>query len=150
MSALGITTSGYSHPASTGTRLRLTTRGRRVIAVLAALPAVVALSATIIGGSSAASGSRDRGADPSAFTTVTVAAGESLWSIAQEVAPAADPRDVVDAIVRLNALDGVTVSAGSSSRSRQSTQTSAEPAADRRAPYHGRGDRSPRSASASR
>ena len=39
-------------------------------------------------------------------------AGESLWSIAQEVAPSADPRDVVDAIVRLNALDGVTVSAG--------------------------------------
>jgi hypothetical protein len=29
-----------------------------------------------------------------------------------QVAPGADPRDVVDAIVRLNALDGVTVSAG--------------------------------------
>jgi Tfp pilus assembly protein FimV len=47
-----------------------------------------------------------------AFTEVTVMAGESLWGIAQEVAPSADPRDVVDAIVRLNALDGVELSAG--------------------------------------
>ena len=44
--------------------------------------------------------------------TITVAAGDSLWSIAEEVAPTADPRDVVDAIVRLNALDGVVVAAG--------------------------------------
>src|SRR6186713_1613673 len=65
-----------------------------------------------IGGSSAALASRGQGADSSSFTTVTVTAGESLWSIAQEIAPSADPRDVVDAIVRLNALDGVTVSAG--------------------------------------
>jgi Tfp pilus assembly protein FimV len=72
----------------------------------------VALCAAIIGGSSAALASRDQGADPATFETVTVTAGESLWSIAQEVAPSADPRDVVDAIVRLNALEGVTVSAG--------------------------------------
>ncbi len=93
------------------TRLRLTTRGRRIVAVLAALPAVVALTLAVLSGGSALA-SRDAGAPVESFTTLTVAAGESLWSIAEQVAPGADPRDVVDAIVRLNALDGVTVSAG--------------------------------------
>ncbi|MGZ8803710.1 MAG: LysM peptidoglycan-binding domain-containing protein [Microbacterium sp.] len=93
------------------TRLRLTTRGRRIVAALAALPAVVALSLAVISGGSALA-SREASAPSGSFTTLTVAAGESLWSIAEQVAPGADPRDVVDAIVRLNALDGVTVSAG--------------------------------------
>lgn len=100
-----------SIPAPRTTRLRLTTRGRRILAALAALPAVIALSLAVISGGTALA-SRDDGAPSGAFATLTVSAGESLWSIAERVAPAADPRDVVDAIVRLNALDGVTVSAG--------------------------------------
>lgn len=97
--------------AGSSTRLRLTVRGRRVLAVLAALPAVIALSAAVLGGG-AALASRDAGAPAGAFSTVTVAAGESLWTIAEEVAPDRDPRDVVDELVRLNALDTVVVQAG--------------------------------------
>lgn len=97
--------------APRATRLRLTTRGRRIVATLAALPAVIALSLAVLSGGSALA-SRDAGAPAESFTTHTVAAGESLWSIAEQVAPGADPRDVVDAIVRLNALEGVSVSAG--------------------------------------
>ncbi|KAA9111015.1 LysM peptidoglycan-binding domain-containing protein [Microbacterium rhizomatis] len=93
------------------TRLRLTVRGRRLLAAVAAIPAVIALSLAILGGG-AALASRDAGMSADSFQTVTVASGESLWSIAQEVAPNADPRDVVDAIMRLNALGGATVSAG--------------------------------------
>jgi Tfp pilus assembly protein FimV len=100
-----------SIPAPRATRLRLTVRGRRTLAAVAALPAIVALSLAVISGGSAL-GSRDLGAPTGSFTTLTVSAGESLWTIAEQVAPGADPRDVVDAIVRLNALDGVTVSAG--------------------------------------
>ena len=100
-----------SIPAHRETRLRLTTRGRRIVATLAALPAVIALSIALISGGSALA-SRDTGAPTGSFMTLTVAAGESLWSIAEQIAPGADPRDVVDSIVRLNALDGVTVSAG--------------------------------------
>jgi LysM repeat protein len=100
-----------SIPAPGATRLRLTTRGRRILAGAAALPAVIALSIAVVSGGSALA-TRSAGASTDSFTTLTVASGESLWSIAQQVAPAADPRDVVDAIVRLNALDGVTVSAG--------------------------------------
>jgi Tfp pilus assembly protein FimV len=97
--------------ASSATRLRLTRRGRRVLAALAAFPVVVALCAAVIGGG-AALASRESGAPAGSFETITVAAGDSLWSIAQQVAPGADPRDVVDAIVHLNALDGVSVTPG--------------------------------------
>ncbi len=104
MTAISIT-------APRATRLRPTARGRRILAALAALPAVIALTIAVIRGGSALA-SRDDGAPTGAFTTLTVSAGDSLWSIAEQVAPGADPRDVVDAIVRLNALDGVTLSAG--------------------------------------
>jgi Tfp pilus assembly protein FimV len=93
------------------TRLRLTRRGRRLLAVLAAIPASAVLAIAILGGGSALA-SHESGAPTGSFTTVTVTPGESLWGIAEEVAPHADPRDVVDAIVRLNALDGVTVTPG--------------------------------------
>ncbi|WES65801.1 LysM peptidoglycan-binding domain-containing protein [Microbacter sp. GSS18] len=102
-----------SFGASPRTRLRLTARGRRVLAAVAALPAVVALSLAVIGGG-AAIANRDAGAPAGSFQTVTVDPGDSLWSIAQEIAPAADPRDVVDAITRLNALDGAVLRAGQS------------------------------------
>lgn len=112
MTAISIPTRSYGDIAGhRATRLRLTARGRRVLASIAALPAVIALSLAVISGGSALA-SRDAGALAESFTTVTVTAGQSLWSIAEQVAPGADPRDVVDAIVRLNALDGVTVSAG--------------------------------------
>jgi nucleoid-associated protein YgaU len=109
MTAIGLTA-----PGTTGlpaTRLRLTVRGRRVLAAVAALPAVLALGFAIIGGG-AALASRDAGAPAGAFTTVTVSAGDSLWSIAEEIAPSEDPRDVVSAIVRLNGLDGVMIESG--------------------------------------
>jgi Tfp pilus assembly protein FimV len=116
MTTIGITApfSGpvFAVPART-TRLRLTVRGRRALAVLAALPAVIALSLAIVSGGSALA-SRDTGAAGESFTTVTVSSGETLWSIAESVAPQADPRDVVDSIVRLNALDSVMVQAGQS------------------------------------
>ncbi len=112
MTAIGISTPVL--PATrTVTRLRLTTRGRRVLAALAALPAAVALSAAVISGG-AALATRDDGAPAGSFETITVAPGDTLWSIAEEIAPASDPRDVVDAVVRLNALDGVTLVAGES------------------------------------
>lgn len=100
-----------SIPAPRATRLRLTVRGRRILAALAALPAVIALSLAVVSGGSALA-ARDLGGATESFVTLTVSAGDSLWSIAEQVAPGADPRDVVDEIVRLNALDGVTVSAG--------------------------------------
>ncbi|KRB35996.1 LysM peptidoglycan-binding domain-containing protein [Microbacterium sp. Root180] len=115
MTAISITTPALSRRsfsrAANGTRLRLTVRGRRVLAAIAALPAVIAIAVAMVSGGSALA-SRDAGAPAGSFETVTVFHGDSLWTIAEEVAPQADPRDVVDAIVRLNALEGVTLQAG--------------------------------------
>jgi Tfp pilus assembly protein FimV len=97
-------------PAPT-TRLRLTARGRRVLAAVAALPAVVAVVFAVLSGGGAIATSAE-GAPSGTFTEVTVMSGESLWSIAEQIAPADDPRDVVDAIVRLNALESSAVAAG--------------------------------------
>jgi len=97
--------------APTATRLRLTTRGRRVLAGLAAAPIAAALALAAVSGGTALA-SHDAGAPAGTFETVTVSAGDSLWGIAQRVAPHADPRDVVDAIVRLNALEGVAITPG--------------------------------------
>lgn len=117
MTAISITTPALGSTPFTGsvrsTRLRLTMRGRRLLAGLAALPAVVAIAVAMVSGGTALA-TRDAGAPVGSFETVTVSQGDSLWSIAEEVAPQADPRDVIDAIVRLNALDGVTVQAGQS------------------------------------
>ena len=117
MSTIGITSPALSSPVLGGsarpTRLRLTVRGRRVLATIAAIPAVVAISVAMISGGSALAG-RDAGAPADSFSTITVSFGDTLWSIAETVAPEADPRDVIDAIVRLNALDGVSLEAGQS------------------------------------
>lgn len=88
-----------AHP----THLRLTVRGRRVIATLVALPLAAALGFGVVAGSSAIASSSSSGV---AFETVTVMPGDTLWSIAESVAPGADPRDVVPAIARLNTIEG--------------------------------------------
>lgn len=103
-------TPGFAPRVAT-TRLRLTVRGRRVLALLASIPAVIALSIAILsGGGALASG--EGGAPAGTFAEVTVMPGDTLWSIAETVAPDADPRDVVDAIMRLNALPSGSLMAG--------------------------------------
>lgn len=97
--------------APTSTRLRITPRGRRVVAFAASLPLVVALGIAAVGGS-AALASGDAGAPSGSFAEITVMSGETLWSIAEDIAPAADPRDVVAEITRLNALQGGSLAAG--------------------------------------
>ncbi|WKK71056.1 LysM peptidoglycan-binding domain-containing protein [Rathayibacter oskolensis] len=46
------------------------------------------------------------------FQYVTVRAGESLWSLAEELAPESDPRDVVDDILSLNQLPSAGIEPG--------------------------------------
>ena len=49
---------------------------------------------------------------PQVIGQVTVAPGDSLWSIAQHAEPGADPRSVVAQIKQLNALDGDSIAIG--------------------------------------
>ncbi|QHC56956.1 LysM peptidoglycan-binding domain-containing protein [Rathayibacter tanaceti] len=91
------------------THLRLTRRGRAVVAILGALPIVAgAFVFGLNGGGAVASG------DPAGveFQYVTVHAGQSLWSLAEELAPHDDPRDVVDDILSLNQLSSAGLEPG--------------------------------------
>lgn len=89
-------------------RLRLTARGRAVLLVAIGMPiALWLLFAQLNGG--AATGTLEQGG---AVPIVVVQPGESLWSVAERVAPGADPRDVIASIVSFNHLGSADVMAG--------------------------------------
>jgi len=91
-------------------RLRLTKRGRAVLMSLAATPLVVIALVVSLGGGGGASASLS--GSSAGFQYVTVASGETLWQVAQQLAPSADPRDVIAELVRLNRLTTPDVFAG--------------------------------------
>ena len=89
-------------PAPSAAPLRLTQRG---VAVLAAAVAVLAVALVALAWLSAPSGASST-PPPLVGNTVAVAPGDSLWSIAERVAPNRDPRAEVAQLQRLNHLDG--------------------------------------------
>lgn len=100
---------GYAAPVRP--TLRITRRGRMVLGAVLALPAAAVLTALAISAAPAAASNDIASGD---FSYVTVEAGESLWSVAERVAPASDPRDVIADIERLNGLESSAVAAGQS------------------------------------
>ncbi|PJJ61328.1 LysM peptidoglycan-binding domain-containing protein [Compostimonas suwonensis] len=90
-----------SSPRVVATRLHITRRGRALLATIVAIPLVIlALVIGLNGGGATASLT---GASAS-FDYVTVSAGQSLWELSEDLAPAADPRDVIAEIMSLNQL----------------------------------------------
>jgi len=96
-------------PRVVRTRLRLTRRGRVVLTALAALPLLVVVALVALNGGQASAGNASGHVD---FQTVTIQPGETLWQLAEQTAPNADPRDFVQDVVSLNALDGSGLQAG--------------------------------------
>jgi hypothetical protein len=90
--------------------LRLTRRGRVVVAVAAAL-LLAALSLVIAVSAQATNHPVARAAQQN-LTQVTVRPGQSLWSVAESADPGADTRAVIQQIVELNGLSGAVVFAG--------------------------------------
>ncbi len=93
--------------------LRLTRRGRFVfigvpLILLAAL--VLSFSGFLNAPAKAADSAAELSLTPT--VTVTVQPGESLWAIAEAVAPERDPRDVVADIIQLNNLEAARVVPG--------------------------------------
>ena len=90
-------------PANSG--VKLTVRGRRVVALLALLPIVLAFLLI---------GTRTAQADPTGPTTavIKVEAGQSLWDVAVAIAPNEDPRATIWTIKALNGLEKSEVQAG--------------------------------------
>jgi hypothetical protein len=90
--------------------LRLTRRGRLVVAVaVALLIAVVMLIAT---GTAQATSSPPSPGRPGDLAQVVVGPGQSLWSVAESADPDQDPRIVIQQIITINALAGDVVYAG--------------------------------------
>jgi hypothetical protein len=90
-------------------RLRITRRGRAVLTVLIAVPLAIA---AIVGGIGAYTADGSNAPASGHYSYVTVQSGESLWQLAQTVAPNADPRDVVADISNLNGLGSGVIQPG--------------------------------------
>jgi nucleoid-associated protein YgaU len=88
--------------------LRLTRRGRRVVAALSAAFGLALASAILVTGL----GDTDPGLRLAGQSSVVVEAGDTLWSIAREAAPHEDVRAVVHAIEEANGLDGAVLVPG--------------------------------------
>lgn len=92
-------------------RLRITRRGSTLLTFVVSLPLVIAaLAFAINGGGAVATDS----AGLASFEHVTVQSGDTLWQLAAEIAPSADPREVISDIVRLNQLATSDVQPGQS------------------------------------
>jgi hypothetical protein len=91
--------------------LRLTRRGRVVVALAAAL--LVTMVSLLLSGVAQAT---NDGPSPRAarenLVQVIVRPGQSLWSVAESADPGQDTRAVIQQIIDLNSLNGDTVFAG--------------------------------------
>jgi len=107
----GMAASG--HPAG----LRLTRRGRIVLAGLAIAIVTAVASAMLLwlsaaGNAQAAGHGQPPGAAHRGLSRVVVLPGQTLWSIARRAEPSADPRVVVQQIIEVNALGSPVIQPG--------------------------------------
>jgi hypothetical protein len=91
--------------ATVAAPLRITRRGRLALTAAVSLPV---LAASILLASPGAQAGSEAG-EPEVHT---VLAGESLWDIAEAIAPNEDPRAVIDQIRSANGLSGAEVFPG--------------------------------------
>jgi nucleoid-associated protein YgaU len=94
-------------------QLRLTRRGVHVVAAAVAVLAVALVALARVSAPSA-----DRGTSTVLPATVTVRAGDTLWSIAGRIAPEGDPTAEIAQLQRLNHLHGVALVPGQVLRTR--------------------------------
>jgi hypothetical protein len=94
-------------PVALSQPARLTRRGRLVVTL-----ALVAVSTGVLGLAQPQAFALGRGDGP-ATQRITVRPGETLWAIADRVAPDADPRSTIARLESMNHLESSTVPAGS-------------------------------------
>jgi LysM domain len=98
-------------------RTRLTRRGRRVVWTFATLLLIAVLTPVLLVASAGAQAA-NHGASPAQVRAgmqhVVVQPGQSLWSIAVQAEPQADPRTVIQQIIEYNALGSDVVAPGES------------------------------------
>jgi nucleoid-associated protein YgaU len=97
--------------AQASPRLRLIARGRAAVATCAVVVATLLWFAVATAAHASAHGAPAAPAQQ-ALTQVVVQPGQTLWSIATQADPSADPRLVVQRIVTANKLTSESVAAG--------------------------------------
>jgi nucleoid-associated protein YgaU len=90
------------------TRVHLTRRGRLVLAALAAVVAL-AVAGLLMTRTTSTAAQRP---EPVGERSIVVQPGQTLWSIAKDVAPDRDIREVIYEIRRINGLDTAMVRSG--------------------------------------
>lgn len=93
-----------SSPSFAAPPVRLTRRGR--VTVVAVVLAALCGAGSLAGHAAASAGGTTH------VHQVTVRAGETLWELANRIAPHADPRVVVAQLQQVNHISGGTVAAG--------------------------------------
>jgi len=105
-----------TRPAPRRNTVRLTRRGRLAVTLMLTAVslslAVLAWLAIAARAAQAADGGQSPGAVYQNLTSVVVHPGQTLWSIASQAEPTADPRAVMQQIIELNALRGTSVVPG--------------------------------------
>lgn len=104
-----MTTSDSHRVSRSRPAVRLTRRGRAIL-VLVIVGAI--LLAFWLGTWRAGIAATDPAARATAYDTVVLEPGDTLWDIAERRAPDADPRLLVYRMIELNDLSGVAVEAG--------------------------------------
>src|SRR5476649_1107191 len=99
MTAIALGMGVYRPATPVRSHLRMTKRGRAVLLSLVATPVVIAALAFGINAGGAAGTSSS-----TPLAKVTVVGGESLWGVAKQIAPGADPRDVISDIMSVNRM----------------------------------------------
>lgn len=97
------------------TPIKLTRRGRVVVGVLIGLAmaaVAVAIWLAVAGQAQASSQVGPRVPAGNSVSRVVVRPGETLWAIAAQADPAADPRTVIPEIIDLNSLSGTSLQVG--------------------------------------
>jgi len=106
---------GSGRRASAPGPIRLTRRGRIVVAALAVIVAAATASLVwlaVAGQAQASNQAPSRQTSGQRMMRVVVQPGQTLWSIAMRVEPTADPRAVVQQIIDANSLTGPAIQAG--------------------------------------
>jgi Tfp pilus assembly protein FimV len=83
-----------------------------VFALALSLGLIAILWASLAGGAQAASGRARTGSVYQGMRRVTVLPGQTLWAIAQQAEPSADPRTVIPQIMQINAISSTNLQPG--------------------------------------
>ncbi len=113
MSALTISQSSVNQGFLANPSVRLNRRGRlaRTLVVLS-LAIVVASVAGGEAGANTSAGDSSQAATSARFITVTVAPGDTLWSLAGQLSDSGSTQALVSEIIEINSLSSADVSTG--------------------------------------